>query len=119
MRCGEPWLPVVIKRDLVAGQVAVSAYDLLLLRIPHYELLVGIPAGVKLVKVKALARSAAGLPESYLAQTAYLAHHVGGVLPCHYVDVVVALVGVAQLAFGGQLRLQQFLVYGLYYLLHA
>ena len=108
---GELGLAVRVKLPVGAEQVAVAAYNLLGLGVPHDELLVAVGTGVELVDVDLLARAAPGLAESDFAQASYLAHHVGCVVCRDHINLVVALVGHSQLPLGCQLALEQLLAH--------
>lgn len=75
-------------------------------------------ASVEFVKVECQSCAATGCPESYFAQAANFAYHVGGLLIGYDVDVVVAFVGGTQAAFGSQFGFQQFATDGLYDFFH-
>jgi hypothetical protein len=109
--CGELRLAVLVKLPVGAEQVSVSADYLLRLGVPHDELLVAVRAGVELVDVHRLAGAAARFAECYLAQSAYLAHHVRRVVCRDDVYLVVALVGHAELALGREFALEQLFAY--------
>ena len=97
MTCCENGLPLGIKVPLRSLQITVATYNLFLVRIPYDELLVAVLAGVELVNVDLLAGASSCLTESYLAQTAYLSHHIGCVVGRDNIDLVVAFVGHAEL----------------------
>ena len=104
---GQMWLPRLrVQLPLCALQVAVAADDFFVVGVPHDELLVAVLAGVEFVEVAVLARSATGLAEGLLTQTANLAHHVGGIMSRYDEYLVVALIRHAQLTVGRQLALQ-------------
>ena len=109
--CGELRLAVFVKLPVGAEQVSVSADYLLRLGVPHDELLIAVSAGVELVDVHRLAGAAARFAECYLAQSAYLAHHVRRVVCRDDVYLVVALVGHAELALGREFALEQLFAY--------
>lgn len=112
--CGELRLAVLVEFPVGAEHVAVAADDLLCLGIPHDELLVAVRAGVELVDVHRLAGAAACLAECYLAQTAYLAHHVRRVVCRDDVYLVVALVSHAELTLGSEFASEQLFADGFY-----
>ena len=109
---GELGLSLLVHLPLGAFEVTVAADDLLGLGVPHDELLVAVLADVELVDVHILARAASCLAEGYLAQTSDLLHHVRCVVGRDDVDLVVALVGHAELALRGQLLFEDFFVDG-------
>ena len=112
--CGELRLAVLVEFPVGAEHVAVAADDLLCLGVPHDELLVAVRAGVELVDVHRLAGAAACLAECYLAQTAYLAHHVRRVVCRDDVYLVVALVSHAELTLGSEFASEQLFADGFY-----
>ena len=112
--CGELRLAVLVEFPVGAEHVAVAADDLLCLGVPHDELLVAVRAGVELVDVHRLAGAAACLAECYLAQTAYLAHHVRRVVCRNDVYLVVALVSHAELTLGSEFASEQLFADGFY-----
>lgn len=81
--------------------------------VPHDELLVAVVARVKLVYIYGLARAATCRAKRYLAQPAYLPHHVGCVVGCHHIDIVVALVGRAEQLLRSKLAAQHLFADGL------
>lgn len=85
---GEDGLPVGVELGLGAEEVAVAPEDGLGVGVPYDELLVGDGHGVELVEVEFLACASAGGAEGDLAQAAYLAAHVGCVLPGDDIDFV-------------------------------
>ena len=106
VRCGYAQRAVLACADVGTEQKAVTAQNLLGLRVPHYELAAGRVHQVVFVDIALLARAAAGTAEGYLAQASYFAHHIGARLCVHHIDDIAALVGGAQQAVGGKLRLQ-------------
>ena len=105
-------LTILVEFPVGTFQIAVGAYDLLGLGVPHDELLIAVLARVELVNVAILAGSTAGLAESNLAQTAYLTHHVGRIVGSNDVNLVVASVRHAQLAIGREFALEHLLIDG-------
>ena len=109
--CGEHGLAVSVNISVASQHITVSSDYFLLLRIPYDELLIAVVARVELVYVHALAAAAAGLTECDFAQAAYFLHHVRRVVRRDYVDLVMALVGHAQLPVRRKFALEHFLVY--------
>ena len=109
---GELGLALLVHLPLGAFEIAVAADDLLGLGIPHDELFVAVLAGVELVDVHRLACAASRFAECNLTQTSDLLHHVRCVMGRDDVDLVVALVGHAELALRGQLLFEDFFVDG-------
>ena len=106
-------LPLVIHLPCRPLQIAISANDLLCLRIPDDELLVAVLAGVELIYIHWFASASSRLTEGDLTQTADLLHDVGSIMSRHDVNLIVTLVGHAKLPLGRQLTLQNFLGNGL------
>ena len=109
---GQVWLSVGAKLHLAARQEAIAAKDLLVFGTPDDELVIGMFTRIELVEVERKARTTTCCAEGYLAQAAYLAHHVGCLLPGHDVDFVASLIGGPQTAFGRQFGLEEFAGYG-------
>lgn len=103
-------IPYVASQDK-----AVASYYFPFAWIPYDELAAWWIHSVKLVAVTVFACASSGIAESQLAQPSYLTHCVGGGAGFYYVYFVVALIGVPQAAFLGQLGLKQRTVYGCYY----
>ena len=103
-----------------AENVAVAAYDLFRFGVPYKDLLIAVVAGVELVEVETLSRSASCCPECYFAKTSYLAYDMRGIVPSYDIDFVAALVCHAQTFVQRELRLQHFCwdwgCYGLHFL---
>ncbi len=110
---GQLRLPVIVELPVASEEVSVAADYLLLLRIPHDELLIAVVTRVKLVYIHRLTRSSACRAERYLAQSAYFPHHVGGVVGRHHIDVVVAFVRCAEQFIGSKLAAQNLFADGL------
>ena len=102
MARGQAWLSVGGDRGFVAGQETVAAKYQLLFRVPHYELIIGVLTGVELVPIKLLPRSTASSTKGYLAQAAYFAHDIGGLLIGDDVYFITRLVSSAQATLGRQ-----------------
>ena len=113
MTGGKKRLAVFIEVPCCAFEIAVATDDLLSLRIPDDELLVAVLAGVELIDIHRLARSSPCLAESNLAQTTDLLHDIRRIMGRHDIDLVVTLVGHAELTLTGQFTLQNFLGNGL------
>lgn len=110
---GQLGLAVGIEPPVASEEIAVATDDLLRLGVPHDELLVAVVRRVKLVYIYGLARTATCRAERYLAQPAYLPHHVGCVVGCHHIDIVVALVGRAEQLLRSKLAAQHLFADGL------
>ena len=108
----------VLYLQVLAVQETVAADYLVTVRIPHYDLSAGIVHGVEFIDVTAQPRASPGVAEGYLAQTAYLAHHVRRIVRVNYIDFIAPLVRVAQELVGRQLLKNQVGVYFIYNRLH-
>ena len=59
--------------------------------------------GVEFVEVQFHARSSSRSPKGNLTQSSQFPHHIGRILPCHYIYVIAALVGAPQFLVFGEL----------------
>ena len=80
----------------ISGDETVSAQDLPLARIPYYQLTAWFRHSVELIDVEALACPSARLPEGLLSKPSYLAHRIGRIECIDNVELVVALVCMAE-----------------------
>ena len=95
MRGGDEGLTVAYL-GVRTNQVAVTADDLLVLRIPDDELVVRLGHRVHLVDVHLFAGCATSVTITNLAQTGDLAHHIRALVRGDVIDEVVRLVGRAK-----------------------
>lgn len=115
---GEDGLAVLVGFHFVAREEAVATEDFFRFGIPHDKLTVGMLARIEPVEIQFLTGAAAGGAEGDFAQAAYFAQYVGRVLPCDDVNLVVALVGMAQSPLGRQFCLEQGFIDGFYDFFH-
>ena len=103
---GKNGLTFLVKLDVGTQNVAITANDFFRFGIPHDELLVGILHRVENVEVTIQPRTTTCCTEGYLTETTNFTHHIGGILPCDNIDLVVALAGHAQTPLIGEFRFE-------------
>ena len=110
MAGGQFRLSMFIELPVATIQIAITAYDLLVFRIPHDELFVAVLTGIELIKVEFLTRTSASLTEGNLSQTTNLSHGIWCLLSCYYIYLVMTFVGQSEMSFRCQFLLYQFLI---------
>ncbi len=80
--------PFAVEPYVAAAYKSVAAEYQLAIRVPHYQLAARHLHSVVAVDVALLAGATSGTSEGYFAQSSHLAHHVGGVMGIHYIQVV-------------------------------
>ena len=115
---------IVFRREIfrirgVADNVAVAAKDFTGYRVPYEQLRITVRSQVLFVDIHLVPRTAPGLPECELTQTAYLPHDVGSLRRLYRVNEVSRIVGGTQQALLGQFPFDEFLRYGFYYRFHG
>ena len=93
---------------VLSENVSISSYYLACLRIPHYQLLVAVLAGVELVDVSLLTCTTTCCAKGNLAQSANLAHDIRSIVCRYDVYLVMALISHAELLIVCQFRPQEF-----------
>lgn len=92
--------------DIFSGDEPIATDNLARLGIPHNQLAARRLHGVKFIYVTIFPCASAGCAEGYLAQSAYLAHHVGRVVGVNDIYMVAPFVGVSQKLVGGKFAFQ-------------
>ena len=113
--CSEDRLSLLIVLPLVTHEVSVATDDFLFVRIPHDELLIAILACVELIDINALASTAAGSTESDFSETTYLLHYIRRVVSRNDKNLVIALIGHAELLLRSKFADKQLFRNWLYY----
>ena len=106
MCCCNTWLTVLVHPHLTPPKVAVTAYDIITLRIPHNQLLVRYIHRIEFVNVECLTCTATSCTESNLAQTSNLSHNIGSVCCRYYIYFIVTPVCETQASLFSQFSLQ-------------
>ena len=106
-------LPIGAYFPFTAEKIPVTTNNLLGLRIPDNQLFAAAWHGVELVNVGRLASSSSCRAECYLAETAYLQHHIWSIVSRNDIYLVVALVGHSELLVRRKLAFQELLAYRL------
>ena len=106
VRCGKQRLAIAVKLDVRSEDVAISAEDLLCLRIPYDQLLVRVFHSIELIDIHRQTASASRVSECLFAESADLHHDIRGVMVVDHVDLVMTFVCISQFLSWGKLSLE-------------
>ena len=105
--CCQYGLSLFVKLYVRPEQITIASYNLLLLRVPYYQLFIAVLTSVELVQIDFFTSTSTGFAEDYFTQSANLTKYIGRIVGINYIYFVVALVCHSQLTFWRQLALQQ------------
>ena len=87
MTGGKDWLPLLVKTNVRAIDIAITAEDGLFFRLPDDELHIGLLHIVVMIDITFETRAASGFAEDDFTQSAHFAHQVGTLVAIEDIDV--------------------------------